>query len=428
MHFLVAHYAFLHPELFLDHWGKPVFTLFSAPFAYFGFVGMKIFNVLAAMGTMLLLTNMGGRLAIAKPWSAAGFLILSPGYFLLIFSGLTEPFFGFLLCLAAWLLLLDKWQLSALVISLLPFVRPEGLFFIGLFSFYFLLHRKFRFLPWFLFGHLALMLIGWPYFKDPFWVFNRMTNAVSGVYYHPGGDPWHFIRQLFYMLGPIVYGLFIIGLAGVFKQAWKKWPRPFTFQLSILAGSILIFIIAHSIFWYFGIFKSMGLVRVLICIIPLICLLAAQGFQTLLQLANAHPRIRVLLTSLVLLLALVFPFSGNKASINWFDDFRYSADQQLILDLGDTLHSIDPEYRQHIRAYSHPSIPFLFQFDPFLPEISRTVHPSALTALPDGSLIIWDNWYSVTENQTEAADLESLGFIQIGNFSDGRFEFLVYQK
>src|SRR6185312_15488826 len=44
-HFLFAKYAFVCPENFVNHWAKPVFVLLASPFAQFGFIGIKIFNV-----------------------------------------------------------------------------------------------------------------------------------------------------------------------------------------------------------------------------------------------------------------------------------------------------------------------------------------------------------------------------------------------
>ena len=51
-HYLFSKSAFKHPELFLDHWAKPIFVLLSAPFAQLGFVGMKIFNCLIIFGSL----------------------------------------------------------------------------------------------------------------------------------------------------------------------------------------------------------------------------------------------------------------------------------------------------------------------------------------------------------------------------------------
>ena len=52
-HYLFAKYAPEHPNLFFNHWAKPLFTLIASPFAQFGFVGVKIFNVLCGLASSI---------------------------------------------------------------------------------------------------------------------------------------------------------------------------------------------------------------------------------------------------------------------------------------------------------------------------------------------------------------------------------------
>ena len=43
-HFNISRWAFRYPSLFLDHWGKPLYTILAVPFAQFGFVAVRILN------------------------------------------------------------------------------------------------------------------------------------------------------------------------------------------------------------------------------------------------------------------------------------------------------------------------------------------------------------------------------------------------
>jgi ABC-type cobalt transport system substrate-binding protein len=54
VHYRFARYSFSHPQFFLNHWAKPVFTLLSSPFAQFGFFGIKIFNLIIGSLTAFL--------------------------------------------------------------------------------------------------------------------------------------------------------------------------------------------------------------------------------------------------------------------------------------------------------------------------------------------------------------------------------------
>src|SRR4051812_29644308 len=53
LHYLYSHYAPKHPELFFDHWAKPLFVMLSATFASFGFNGLVAFNIICAALTSL---------------------------------------------------------------------------------------------------------------------------------------------------------------------------------------------------------------------------------------------------------------------------------------------------------------------------------------------------------------------------------------
>jgi len=48
-HYMYSKYAIEHPENFFNHWAKPVYTMLSCPFAQFGFIGIKLFNVLMSL-------------------------------------------------------------------------------------------------------------------------------------------------------------------------------------------------------------------------------------------------------------------------------------------------------------------------------------------------------------------------------------------
>src|SRR5580700_943620 len=44
-HYIISRYSWNHSYLFLDHWGKPFFTLVSSPFSRFGLLGINAFNL-----------------------------------------------------------------------------------------------------------------------------------------------------------------------------------------------------------------------------------------------------------------------------------------------------------------------------------------------------------------------------------------------
>ena len=58
LHYQMARYAPKHPHLFLDQWGKPLYTTLASIPSQFGFIGIKIFNIGCALVTAFLAFRM----------------------------------------------------------------------------------------------------------------------------------------------------------------------------------------------------------------------------------------------------------------------------------------------------------------------------------------------------------------------------------
>ena len=75
------------------------------------------------------------------------FTYAAPDYFLMQFSGLTEPLFGLVLVGSVALMMTGRPGWSAALISWLPFVRSEGFILIGIWVVYLAWQRHWRYLP-----------------------------------------------------------------------------------------------------------------------------------------------------------------------------------------------------------------------------------------------------------------------------------------
>lgn len=127
-HFFISQHVWQNPQELLNHWGKPLFTLLSAPWAYFGFKTYIIFNVLVYAASTLMgyfifeRLNINSLLVLLFPIA----LLTSLDYTNNILGGMTEVLFGFLVLLSGWFLIQKRWVWFALVISFMPFSRSEG--------------------------------------------------------------------------------------------------------------------------------------------------------------------------------------------------------------------------------------------------------------------------------------------------------------
>lgn len=400
-HFLYAKEAPQHPTLFFDHWAKPLWVLIAAPFAQFGFAGMKIMNVLAVAGTIYFTKKTSDKLSIKNTWLTGLLLIFSPLYFVLTFSGLTEPLFAFLLILATYLFLDKKWFWSILIISFLPYVRSEGLFFIGIFGFMLIWLKKWKYLPILLLGSVAYGIAGYPIHGDLLWVFNKVPYAKMSSTYGEG-NALHFVNQLLYVVGIPFYIFIWLGILAWFRKTWKEgFNAKLTF---IIYGGAVSFILAHSIFWYFGIFNSMGLNRVLICIIPFLAIIALIGINTITEdLLGSYKKIGTIVKVLLFGYLIVFPFTSNPAALDLNKELNPNTAEQAAQE---TAAYITENYEDYRIVTANIHFCQLLEIDCFDSEEKVFLNNSELNKLRSNDLVIWENWFAVVEQAIGSEQLD----------------------
>jgi len=402
-HYLCAHYAFDHPRLFFDHWAKPVFTLLSAPFAYFGFAWMKVYNSLVTCLALYITCRSAVVLKYPQPWLAAFFGAFMPRYLLLTQSGLTEPTFALFLILGVYFQLKDKSLTAAILISFLPFVRYEGLVIMGVFGIYYLINREWKYLPLLLTGHVAYSLAGYYFHHDLFWVITENTNATFWSY---GSGSWlHFVKNLFYVIGPPLYFLWLAGIIFMLivlgKPSLGLPGKLFRKELWLVYGSMTAFIGAHTVFHGLGIFKSMGLLRVLICVLPLVALVCLNGWNAAFRLVPKG-KWKEMLKICLLIYVAIFLFSRHPAAVQWERDLSLHPTQVLLEDVAKYLEDF-PGRRFY---YTAPYLSMLLNYDHFDWDSNRRFVEFLKDDVPSGSIGIWDNLFNVLDDGIQLEQLE----------------------
>ena len=407
-HYLYAKFAFDNPRLYFNHWAKPVFVLLASPFAQLGFVGMKIFNSILAMFNFLLVYRIANRLKYRNPHLSIFFLIFCPLYFVVIFSGLTEILFASFILFGIYLILKEKPAPAAIVISFLPFVRSEGLFFIALFAIYFILSKQWKFIFYLAVGHAVYAIAGVFVFNNALWVVTDIPYAHLGSPYGKG-KLFHFAEQLQYVIGIPLYILFWVGILEnirkIIRKSFRKRHR--YVDIVLVFFGFATFFIAHTLFWYFGIFNSMGLKRVMVGVAPLAILICLQGFNYITEnLLCNKGKLRKVIRYGFILYIFIFPFTSNPAAINWKKDMWHSVSQDLVQE----------KIAKYIQA-RYTEIPRLVYNDYFISEALSVEHfnpnkridlsKDYLNELKEGDLIIWDSWHSVVDRNTNKEDLDS---------------------
>ena len=210
-HFMISSSSWNHPDLLLDHWGKPIFTVLGSPFAQFGLYGLQLFNCL------ILITTAWCCSRILKHWKVPGHaavilvLPIIPSYFLASFSGLTEPLFGLFLIGSILLFIEEKYVLAALLISFIPLVRNEGMIFLPIFglALFFLKQWKVIFLLGT--GLLFYSVLGY-FFSEQgfFWLIKSNPYDNQTIY---GAGEWdYYLHKLPEYVGSVFLWISILGL------------------------------------------------------------------------------------------------------------------------------------------------------------------------------------------------------------------------
>lgn len=381
-------------SLFLCYW--------FPPFAQLGFIGAKLFNVITVIITIYFTVQSAQLLQLKRALLVAVVLIATPYYFVITFSGLTEPLFACFISISLWASLNRKHYIAAILISFLPFVRSEGLFFIAIYGLYFILKKEWKMIPLLLLGHVVYSFAGYFVYRDILWVFTKIPYAKLSSTYGSGGL-FHFVDQLYYVIGLPIYLLFGIG---VLKSLYDTIQRKISLEWFVLCGmGFVVFFVAHTLFWYLGIFNSMGLKRVLICVIPLIALFALMGLNFILDdLLHRWKKTQSIIQLILVAYLALFPVIPNPAAIHWKRDLCLTTEQKCVQKVAAYITQNKSESARIFCTF--PYLSEILNIDHFNPNVRVDLFGSFMQDIKPRELIIWDSWFAVVECGLPQADLD----------------------
>ncbi len=396
-HFLYAQEAFRHPENFFNHWAKPVYVMFMAPWAQLGFIGVKLANVVCIALSMFFTVKIADLMDLKPRYLPLLFMVAAPIAVFWVLSGLTEPLFVCWLTFGLLLAFQNRLTFASVWLSFLPFVRSEGLIVLVVFAVYLLLKKHWKLVPMLAAGHLAFSIVGYPVHKDLMWVFNLNPYATIDSSSGYGAGRWtHYLVHFHEVYGPFV-ALFLAAalLFGLYRLI-RFLREKTTFskaEIWLVYGVFTAYFVGHTIFWANGMFKSYGLMRVMLGVLPLVALICARLAEGIL-LRLQGKAIRLGLAGIYLALA----GWGMTQHQNWGLNLSLSGSQiaheALVNKYGATI--MDGNYTVYVDAI-HPAV--AMGLDIF----SKKKRPT--TRLYDGSpvaarsAVIWDNRFARIDAQ-----------------------------
>jgi len=402
VHYHIARYSWKYPSFFLDLWGKPFFTLISSPFAQFGLKGMYVFQALNAAAISGFLFSIATRLNLKFAWTIPAFVFFAPVYFGVMNSGLTEVCFGMVFMFSVWLLFNKKFYASALIASLLPFVRAEAYVVMPLLAIIYAYRRKFLAIPLLLTATIIITIIGYFHFKDIYWIIDKNVQYVGDNYPGMKGSYLHYFGAYRQIWGTVYTILLLLGsgtiLSQVYRLFYRKQEHEFVEELFILfLGCTVGVFFLHSLLCAMpGIVNNLGMVRYLAVQIPSSALIALIG----LNLINRPAFINIDFLKPVIAIIVVILVVGSSFS-QWFYPFKPNNEQIVMKQMASYIQAKRPDFKKIY--FFHPALPFYADIDPY--DSNRVGSISSgnlegLNQLPDSSLVLWDSHFMKGEGQT----------------------------
>jgi ABC-type cobalt transport system substrate-binding protein len=386
VHYRISRHSFKYPSLFLDFWGKPLFTILSSPFSQFGFIGIKIFNVCVAGFTAWFALRITEHLRWGNGYLTVAACLFAPVYFILIPSGMTELLFGLVLVFAIFLFFKEKYVWSAIVISFLPFARNEGMVILPFFLLAYLLKRNYRSIPFMASAFLFFSFIGWRHFGNLFWIFeNNPYTGAAAIYGH--GKMLHFVENYEEIFGWPLTLILLLGLISItFSHRNKKIKDNRQYVILLIVLPALTYFAAHSFVWWKGIGGSLGLTRVMAGIVPLVAIISVSFFSWKIW--------RFYLGVLITIAIIIVPFMQYDLPV------RLDPTQKLVKKASEW--AKDNKLDNRLIYYYDPMVCHFLKKDFYNNNVIREQipdreHPENAVAM--GALVFWDAHFGPNEGQ-----------------------------
>ena len=263
--------AFSKPETFVSLWNRPLFVILFAIPAHLGKISIPIIMSIIAGFTGYYLYLSAKEMKIKYALVVIPFLLMQPFYFGVGRDAMTEPLAASLIVFGLYAMLKEKWFLFAILGALIPLARVELIPLLGIWGLVLLLKGQWKFIPILALGVVLWNIAGWIITGDAIFFASEtiLKKSQENIYGHQTIGTY-FSRYL-YIIGPVVFFYFIIGLI--------KKAKDLAFDWFILAQFLAGFLLYTYIAVKMDLGASAGFLRNLIPLSPLAAMIALVGFE-----------------------------------------------------------------------------------------------------------------------------------------------------
>jgi len=400
VHYQIARYSWKHPHLLLYLWGKPFFTLLSSPFAQFGLKGMVVFQTLNAAVISWFLFSIASKINLKYKWSIPLFVFFAPVYFATMNSGLVEISFGTFFIFSVWLVFNKKFHASALVASILPFIRPEAYVAIPLLIAVYIYRKKYSAIPLLTAATIVYTIIGYFHFNDILWIIHQNYQLVGDNYAGMKGSYFHYFKIYYAIWGTAQAVLLLTGgvivVIQIVRLIKRKVEHEYVLEVFLLfLGCTAGCFVLHSLLCGMpGILNNLGMVRYLATLIPSSVLIGLIGLNLINQIKFKKSSLKNITVGGFIIMAVISPFTQR------FFPFKTNNEEMIVKEMAEYTKTSMPDFKKI--CYLHPMFPIYAELDPY--DVNRIVPMQAanhdfVNELPDSTLFLWDSHFMEIEGK-----------------------------
>lgn len=388
-HYQNARFYLLHPELFFDAWGKPLFTTLLWPFTLLGFKVARVLNLIISVFILLFTLKIADRFYKGNSLILLVLISFTPVYFFLSTSCLPQLLFGLLLIAGIYFMLENRPSLSAVIISFLPLVYTYGFIILAIFICVLVLVKSYRSIFLLLTGTVIFSMAGYFVIGDIFWLAHHFTNSSGKIV----ANTSDLIYEINFNIGfPLLlllisgFGIWTFDVLKKFSISNKK-----TIYYLLVVGNFLAFLV---IVLYSG-SKS----ETIYLSVALVLLAALIGGETINFLYKKNRIIAKVAIVGFALIQVVLLFATNKFS------FKIDGQIELAKKGANYIQFNEPNGKLY---YFNPLIPFYLNIDP-----SDSLKSSLITKGNEISkimdwddLLVWDSEFGKVKYGVDLKILE----------------------
>jgi tetratricopeptide (TPR) repeat protein len=258
------------PTHFIDLWNRPLFILlFCIPLtiSQHGILLMSLITAVSAYALYLAARD----LKVPNAWLVVPLLTFQSFFFEISRSALAEPLVAAILCIGYLLLLRKKYIAFALLGSLIPLARLEASVLLVLWAYLLYAHGQWKRIPLLGAGLVLWSLTGTVMEGGILWILSKTAarDAAENRYGHQTFG--HYFETYIYVVGPVVFYFFFIGLA---ERIYRRRADVF------LVGQFVLLFLTYVVFsWKLNLGQAAGFLRHMVTLSPITAMLALYGFN-----------------------------------------------------------------------------------------------------------------------------------------------------